>query len=107
MAIEKRTVVDQRELTSTGIIQIRFLKEIVEDGNVLSFEYHRTSIKPGQDVDEVMASVNSNLLQMNCTEVSPDEIDKIRRVIQVEHTPEVIAAFKQAQIAALATKGLA
>ena len=89
--IEKRTVVDQREVTANGIIQIRFRKELVEDGKVISFEYHRTSLQPGEDIDALMAVVNMHLVKMGCEAVS--DYENVRRTAASEHTPDVIKAW--------------
>ena len=94
MTIETRTVVDQREVIANGIIQIRFRKELVEDGKVLTSEYHRTSLQPGDDLDRQMNAVNAHLKQMGCAVVDADGIESIRRIVDAEHTPERIAAFK-------------
>ena len=93
--ITKRVVIDQREITASGIIQVRFRKEIVEDGVVLSFEYHRTSLRPGDDLDKQMEWVNNHLQQMGFP--AAEGVESIRRIMQLEHTREAIASFKAAQ----------
>ena len=95
MTIEKRTVVDQREVTANGIIQIRFRKELVEDGRVLSFEYHRTSLRPGDDLDALMVHVNADLERMGGQTVA--DLEPVRRIVSAEHTAEVVKAFKDVQ----------
>ncbi len=92
----KRTIIDQIELTRSRIIQIRFRKEVVEDGNVLAFEYHRTSLPPGISLDDQMAAVNENLAAMGCARVEAGDIERIRAIVNVEHTPEVITAYRAA-----------
>ena len=89
--IEKRTVVDQREVMQSGIIQIRFRKEIVEDGKVLSYQYHRTTLQPGDDLDAQMRVVNAHLERMDCKPV--EDYESVRRIVAAEHTAEVKAAF--------------
>lgn len=90
--IEKRTIVDQREITANSIIQIRFRKEIVEDGKVLSFQYHRTTLQPGDDLDAQMAVVNAHLERMDCKPV--EDYESVKRIVVAEHTKEVIQKFK-------------
>ena len=93
----KRTIVDQREITSNGIIQIRFRKEILEDGEVISFGYHRTSLRPGDDLSRLLIAINEHLARMSCVAVDEASVSSIQRIVDVEHTPEVVAAFKVAQ----------
>ena len=93
--IQKRTVVDLRQVSENGIIMIRFRKELVENGNVLSFGYHRTALEPGGDLDKQMAVVNAHLVAMECKPVA--DYASVRRIVQAEHTPGVIAAWKAEQ----------
>lgn len=90
--IEKRTIVDQHEITTNGIIQIRFRKELVEDGKVLSFEYHRTSLQPGEDLGELMSNVNAHLKAMGCAQVN--DYASVTRIAKVEHTHDVVKSFR-------------
>src|SRR5262245_18761510 len=99
--IEKRTIVDQREVMRDGTIQVRFRKEIIEDGVVISFGYHRVALQPGDDLDNAMASVNNHLQFMKNESVSSDEIDSIRRIVTAEHTVEKISEFQAAKEALL------
>lgn len=91
--IEKRTVVDQREVTASGVVQIRLRKEIVQDGKVLSYEYHRTSLQPGDDLDAQMAAVNAHLAAMGYPAVA--DYENVRRMVASEHTPSVVKKFKE------------
>ena len=50
MALTKETVVDQITVNETGIILYREATRIIEDGNVLTQTYHRTSLTPGQEL---------------------------------------------------------
>lgn len=46
--IEKKTVIDKIEILSSGVIQIKELNQIVEDGIVIASTAHRRCIQPGQ-----------------------------------------------------------
>ena len=81
MALTKETVVDQITVTENGIVLYREATRIMEDGNQLSQNYHRTSLTPGQDLTGQPANVTA--------------------ICNVAWTPEVIAAY-QAQVAASA-----
>jgi DNA-binding transcriptional LysR family regulator len=81
MALTKQTVVDQITVTENGTVLYREATRIMEDGNQLSQNYHRTSLTPGQDLTGQPANVTA--------------------ICNVAWTPEVIAAY-QAQLAASA-----
>jgi len=57
MAITKATVVDQITVTENGIVLYREATRIMEDGNLLTQTYHRTSLTPGQDLTGQPANV--------------------------------------------------
>ena len=82
MAIEKQTVVDQITVTENGTVLYREATRIIEDGNLLTQTYHRTSLTPGQDLT--------------------GQPDKVVAIAQVAWTPEVVAAYEAAQAEALA-----
>jgi DNA-binding transcriptional LysR family regulator len=75
--ITKQVVVDQITVTENGIVLYREATRIIEDGNVLTKTYHRTSLTPGQDLT--------------------GQPDKVVAIAQAAWTPEVIAAFQAAQ----------
>ena len=79
MSLEKQQVIDKIEVVENGIIQVRQVTRILEDGNVLSSSYHRWSLIPNQDVSDQPANV--------------------RAIATAAWTPAVIAAY-QAQLAA-------
>lgn len=93
--IEKRTVIDQIEATRSGILFLKLQKQIVEDGRVLGSEPHRTPIEPGVSLDAQMRAVNAHLLQMGYAAVEPAEVERARRLVDAEHTPGVVAAYRE------------
>ena len=78
MTIEKIKVVDQITATENGTILFREATRIMEDGVQLSETYHRSSLAPDSDLTDVPASVAA--------------------IAAVVWTPEVIAAYKAAQV---------
>lgn len=101
--IEKRTVIDQIEVTRSGRIQIRFALEIVENGEVISSSYHRTAVDPGETVEDKMAIVDAHLLAMGKTGIADDGMPGVLATIaRVVHTPEVVATFEAAAASAAA-----
>ena len=80
MSLEKQIVVDQIEVLESGVVQVRTATRIAEDGTVLSSSLHRHVVAPGDDYSGQDA--------------------KVQAICAVVHTPEVIAAYKDAQIPA-------
>ena len=80
MSLEKTTIVDQIEVTESGIVQVRMATRIAEDGVELSRTYHRYTVTPGQDYT--------------------NQPERVRAVCAAVHTPEVVAAY-QAHLNAL------
>jgi hypothetical protein len=74
MALEKQVSIDKIEVVENGIIQVRQIKRILEDGKELSASYHRWTLVPGQDV--------------------LDQEPRVQAIANAAWTPEVIAAFK-------------
>lgn len=77
--IERKTVVDQIEITRHGTIQIRFGLLLVEDGVEIDCKWHRTCIQAGDDPSNQMAAVNAHLDAMGMAQVDASEIDKLKR----------------------------
>jgi hypothetical protein len=82
MSIEKQTTVDQIEVTSKGVVLVRSIVKITENGVESSSGYHRHVVYPGQDFS--------------------DQDEKVREVCESTHTPEIIESFK----AAIAAQGV-
>jgi hypothetical protein len=85
MSLEKVVVVDQIEVTSDGVVQVRLATKIIEDGSVISVAYHRNTVAPGQDFS--------------------GEDAKVKAICLAAHTDEVIAAYAS-KIQAIETKGV-
>ena len=74
MALTKEQVIDKIEIVENGIMQVRQVTRIMEDGKQLSSSYHRWSFEPGSDVSEQPANVQA--------------------IAAAAWTPEVIAAYQ-------------
>ena len=74
MALTKQVIIDKIEVTENGVVQVRQATRIMEDGNQLSQNFHRTSLTPGQDLTGQPANVQA--------------------IATVVWTPEVIAAYE-------------
>ena len=78
--LEKQIVVDLIETVENGCVQVRTCTRIIEDGKQLSGTFHRHVVAPGDDYSA--------------------EDAKVQAICAAVHTPEVIAAYKAAQIPA-------
>jgi hypothetical protein len=77
MSLEKQIVVDLIEAVENGIVQVRTCTRIMEDGKQLSGTFHRHVVVPGADYSA--------------------EDAKVQAICAAVHTPEVVAAYKEAQ----------
>ena len=57
MSLTKQTVIDQITVTENGIVLYREATRIMEDGNQISQTFHRSSLRPAQDLTGVPANV--------------------------------------------------
>lgn len=80
--MHQQTILDQVEVSfSTGIIGIRFAKQIIRDnGDIATSSWHRAALEKGNDPDAVMADVNAHLSEMSEAPVSADDIAKIKAI---------------------------
>ena len=78
--ITKEKVIDQITVVENGTVLYREATRIIEDGKVLTQTYHRSSLTPGQDLT--------------------GQPEKVVAICNTAWTPEVIAAYEAAQLAA-------
>jgi hypothetical protein len=105
--IDKRTLIDQIEVTRAGPVLVRFAIELfdTDTGQALASSWHRTSIAPGDDPDAAIAAVNADITvrpSLMAAPVSGDLVTKLDNIVNTVHTPAVVKAFQDAQAAALA-----
>ncbi len=102
MSIEKKTVLNRIEIDcEIGIVGLRFAKLIVEDGEELARDWHRTLVAPGADVDAQIAVINAHLVSMNKAPVEASQLDSLKSILPIVHTKDVIDAFEAKQAAAM------
>ena len=77
MAITKRTEIASRAVLTDGSIEVRTDTVIEEDGVILSRSIHRHVVHPGDNVS--------------------GEHPLVQRTAEVEHTAEVVAAYRAAR----------
>jgi hypothetical protein len=78
MALEKVISVDLIEIVENGTLQVRTKTAIVEDGVEISSKFHRHVVVPGADYSA--------------------EDAKVQAICAAVHTPEVVEAYKLAQL---------
>jgi hypothetical protein len=76
--LEKVTSVDLIEVVENGCIQVRTKTAVKEDGVEISSKFHRHVVVPGADVS--------------------GENAKVQAIAASVHTPDVVAAYKAAQV---------
>jgi hypothetical protein len=84
MALTKEQVIDKIEIVENGIIQVRQVTRIMEDGKELSSSYHRWAFNPGDDVSDQPANVQA--------------------IAAAAWTAEVVAAYEAKVAASLASQ---
>ena len=107
MALVRKTVLDEITIkAASGVLLFRFDKQIVDDatGEVVSSQFHRTSLEPGVSLDQQMAAVNAHLLSMGVPAVEGKELEVIQPMIALVQTPEKIQAFVDMKAAAAAAE---
>ena len=80
MALTKETAIDQITVTENGTVLFREVTRILENGNLLSQTYHRSSLAPASD----LTGIPSNVVA----------------ICNVAWTPEVVAAYQASLIRA-------
>ena len=83
MALDKQISIDKIEVVENGIIQVRQVTRILEDGVELSASFHRWTLSPGQDVS--------------------DQEPRVQAIANATWTDEVISAYN-AQLEANANR---
>jgi len=79
MALTKEIAIDQITVTENGIVLVREVTRIMEDGNEISKQYHRTSFVPASDVSA--------------------QPQNVQDICNVAWTPEVISTYQAQQTA--------
>lgn len=77
MSLEKVIAVDLIEVIDNGCVQVRIKITIIENGEVISGNFHRHVVAPGDDYSK--------------------EDPKVQAICKVTHTPAVIKAYQDSQ----------
>lgn len=83
-----------------GQLEVRLRKCVLEDGELISPpQYHRTVLAPTGKAMTQMDMVNEHLpkLQEPYPPLAQSDMDRIERIVRVEHSPNIIQAYLQAR----------
>jgi len=72
--ITKTIGIDKIEVLENGVVQIRQVTKIIEDGAELSRSFHRWALSPGQNI--------------------ADQDPRVQAICNAVWTPEIVAAFE-------------
>lgn len=75
MELTKEVIIDKIEVIENGVIQVRQVTRIIEDGEQLSSSYNRWSLYPGQDIS--------------------DQQNNVKAIAAAIWTPEIISAYNK------------
>lgn len=91
----ERKVVMRVTCVENGILEIRFDMQLFEGDLMLGHEYLATSLQPDGDLKRLIESVNHVLERRGFLEVESEHIERLKRLIGVEHSPKVKADFAE------------
>lgn len=95
--IEQRSAVAEIVATSNATVQARVALLAIEDRMPDVLEgWHRMSFPPGINVAKQIAIVNTNLEAMGRAPLGQIGVAEIESVCAAAHTPEAIAAYREA-----------
>lgn len=77
MALTESTIIDQITVTENGTILVREATRVCRDGDQISETYHRSSLLPGQPIE--------------------DQDPRVIAICESVWTPEAIEAYQQRQ----------
>ena len=97
----KQLIIDQIEVTSNGIVQVRMHK-MSSDGDLIG--NHRTTLLPATDINAQVAAVNAHMATENYSAIPDADVVKLTAICNAAWTAEVIAAYQAAQAAAEAAR---
>ena len=81
MALTKEIAVDQITVIEDGTVLVREVTRIMEDGNEISKQYHRTSFAPASDVS--------------------GQPQNVQDICNVAWTQEIISAYQAQQLVSI------
>lgn len=93
--MEKKTELNQVEITQDGTIQVRIGLCIYDGSSCVHTQWHRSAVNPGGDIDMQFSVVNENIARIGYPSVSTEDIAKTKALANTAWTPEVVAAYQE------------
>jgi hypothetical protein len=93
--IERRTKLDQIEITGSGSIQLRIGLLIVEGVQELDCKWHRSICHPGCDIDAQIAAVDVDVTTRGYPPVPKSDISRIKKYARITWVPAVVDKFRR------------
>lgn len=88
----RNIVLNQITLCADGSIGIQLLKQVIDNGEVLFSEPHRTVVDCFGDVTEQVAAVNEHLASMGYPAVPDEGVQRIEALRVVQNMSPVVKA---------------
>jgi hypothetical protein len=76
--IERKVVLDQAEPNRSGVLGVRMAILLIEDGQEISCDWHRTAIPMDVDPQLQMNAVNAHLALMEMPQIPQIDIDLVK-----------------------------
>lgn len=81
---ERKTVIDQIEITRGGAVQLRLGLLLIDGDKEVDCKWHRTVVPAGGSVAAQIAAVNEHLATMGYPEVGADVVKRVLAHIETD-----------------------
>lgn len=95
----RNVILNQITLCADGSVGVQLMKQIIDDGEVIFQEPHRTVVDCFGDVEAQMAAVNAHLAKMGFPAVSVEGVERIAalRTVQIA-SPVVMEKMEEVRV---------
>lgn len=92
----KLTVFSEVKCTADGTTEIRLEKQVVDAaGKAEATRYHRFLLEPGASLEAQLDDIYDHIKEDGYPPLSQADLDRLRAIVGVEHTPARVAAFRK------------
>lgn len=84
MSLTKQTVIDQITINENGVVLYREATRIIENGEVITQTYHRSSLVPGQDLEGVPEQVAAHCATAWTPEIVSNYLAQADKIVRTE-----------------------
>lgn len=88
------------EIGSDHVVRFRLgLSALDDDGDPIGNpQIHRGAIAPGEDAAAILADVSAHIAERKWPPIPAADVARIGAIVAIEHTPDVIAAWRSTPI---------